>query len=120
MRFGSSLGLRLNELAILLVAHDWQCKFMWAVHRGIAIGAGLDEALVDAIEKDAPPQGMKDDEAVVFRFCQELLHTRNVSDETFAVAKQAFGERGVTDLMGTMAYYTLVAMALNVDRYPVA
>ena len=120
VRFHSSLGLRLNELAILLVAHDWQCNFMWQVHRGIAAGAGLTEAVIDAIEHDLAPKEMKADEATVYRFCRELLTTRHVSDETFAVTKQAFTERGVVDLMGTMAYYTLVAMGLNVDRYPFA
>jgi 4-carboxymuconolactone decarboxylase len=119
VRFGSSLGLRLNELAILLVARDWNCRFMWHAHREIGIKAGLDEAVVDAIETREEPRGMKDDEAVVYRFCRELLAQRKVSDETFAVAKAAFGEKGVVDLMGTMAYYTLVAMALNVDQYPV-
>ena len=29
-----------------------------------------------------------------------------------------FGERGVVDVMGTMSYYTLVSMSLNVDQYP--
>ena len=118
-RFGSSLALRLNELAILLVAKDWSCQFMWHAHRAIGIKAGLAEAVVDAIAKREEPEGLKDDEAVVLRFCRELLADREVGDETFAVAKAAFGERGLVDLMGTMAYYTLVAMALNVDGYPV-
>ena len=118
-RFGSSLALRLNELAILLVAKDWSCQFMWHAHRAIGIKAGLAEAVVDAIAKREEPEGLKDDEAVVLRFCRELLTDRRVGDETFAVAKAAFGERGLVDLMGTMAYYTLVAMALNVDGYPV-
>ncbi|MDB5874929.1 MAG: carboxymuconolactone decarboxylase family protein [Ramlibacter sp.] len=118
VRFGSSLGLRLNELAILLVARDWSCQFMWHAHREIAIKAGLVEAVVDAIAKREEPAGLKDDEAIVYRFCKELMGTRQVSDATFAATKDAFGERGVVDLMGTLAYYQLVAMALNVDRYP--
>ena len=120
VRFGSSLGLWLNELAILLVARDWSCDFMWQAHRAIAIKAGLEEAVVDAIDKREEPPALKDDEAVVYRFCKELMTTRKVSDATFAITKDAFGERGVVDLMGTLAYYQLVAMALNVDGYPVA
>jgi 4-carboxymuconolactone decarboxylase len=120
VRFKSSLPLRLNELAILIVARDWNCDFMWQAHRKIGIGAGLSEALVDAIERREEPEGMQDDEAAVVRFCRELLADRKVSDATFAAARNAFGERGVVDLMGVMGYYTLVAMALNVDRYPAA
>ncbi|WP_049871179.1 carboxymuconolactone decarboxylase family protein [Ramlibacter tataouinensis] len=117
-RFNSSLPLRLNELAILLVAREWTCQFMWHAHRAIALGAGLPEAVIDAIAERRTPDAMQDDEAAVHGFCTELLATRRVGDATFAATKAAFGERGVVDLMGTMSYYTLVAMALNVDRYP--
>ena len=41
VRFQSSLPLRLNELAILIVAQDWSCDFMWQAHRKIGIEAGL-------------------------------------------------------------------------------
>ena len=118
-RFGSSLGLRLNELAILLVAKDWKCDFMWQAHHEIGVKAGLPESVVDAIARGNDPTDLKEDEALVFRFCRELLATRQLSDESFAAASTAFGEHGIVDLMGTMAYYTLVAMALHVDRYPV-
>ncbi len=117
-RFGSSLPLRLNELAILLTARFWNCQFMWHAHRAIGLREGLDEAVVDAIAAGQPPSELKDDEAVVHRFCAELLNTKQVSDAAYAAAKAAFGEQGIVDLMGTMSYYTLVGMALNVDRYP--
>ena len=51
-------------------------------------------------------------------FCDELLQTRVVTDATYLAAVQYFGEAGVVDLMGTMSYYTLVSMSLNVDQYP--
>ena len=117
-RFGSSLPLRLNELAILLTARFWNCQFMWHAHRTIALREGLAESVIEAIATGRPPVGLEDDEAVVHRYCAELLATKQVADDTFAAAKAAFGERGIVDLMGTMAYYTLVGMALNVDRYP--
>ena len=118
VRFESSLPLRLNELAILLVARFWGCQFMWHAHREIAIGAGLPAAVVDAIARREEPVGLQGDDPSVYRFCKELLDTRRVGDGAFAAIKQAFGERGAVDLMGTLSYYTLVAMALNVDRYP--
>lgn len=56
--------------------------------------------------------------AAVYGFCQELLQTRQVSDAGYAALVERFGEVGVVDLMGTMSYYTLVSMSLNVDQYP--
>ena len=34
------------------------------------------------------------------------------------VAKNALGEKQVVDLIAVMGYYQMVAMLLNVDRYP--
>jgi 4-carboxymuconolactone decarboxylase len=42
------------------------------------------------------------------------------SDATFAEVKDAFGERGVVDVVAVMGWYNTVSMLLNVDRYPVA
>ena len=117
-RFNSSLPLALNELAILLVARFWTCQFVWWAHRRIAREAGLDEALIQAIATGRDSQNLAVDVSAVYGFCNELLQTRAVSDSTYAEAVQRFGEAGVVDLMGTMSYYTLVCMSLNVDRYP--
>jgi 4-carboxymuconolactone decarboxylase len=61
---------------------------------------------------------MEPDEEAVYDFCRELLETKQVSDATFRKAVDRLGERGVVDVIGVMGYYQLVAMALNVDRYP--
>ena len=117
-RFHSSLPLRLNELAILLVARFWRCEFVWWAHQKIALESGLSPALVDAIFAAQPPAGMLEEDAVVYNFCHELIETRCVSDATFGALVARFGEAGAVDLMGTMSYYTLVSMSLNVDQYP--
>jgi 4-carboxymuconolactone decarboxylase len=64
------------------------------------------------------PAAMKPDEEVVYNFCSELLDTRQVSDTNFEAAKSQLGEKGLVDLIAVVGYYHLVAMMLNVDRYP--
>jgi 4-carboxymuconolactone decarboxylase len=118
MRFRSSLPLKLNELAILVTARSWNAQYPWYAHRRYAQQAGLSSAIIDAIAAGRRPNGMQPDETAVYDFCRELLDTRQVSDATFQAAVARFGERGVVDLMGTMAYYQFVSMLLNVDRYP--
>lgn len=117
-RFNSSLPLKLNELAILLIARFWTSQFVWWAHKRIAIEAGLDEAVVHAVAAGQTPSGMASDVAAVYGFCNELLVSRRVCDETYAALAGQFGEPGVVDLMATMSYYTLVSMSLNVDQYP--
>ncbi|MCY7369819.1 MAG: carboxymuconolactone decarboxylase family protein [Polaromonas sp.] len=117
-RFNSSLPLALNELAILLVARFWSSHFVWWAHKRIALEAGLDAALVAAIASGAKPPALPADVAAVHDFCSELLQTRRVGDQTYAALVAQFGEAGVVDVMGTLSYYTLVSMTLNVDQYP--
>jgi 4-carboxymuconolactone decarboxylase len=117
-RFHSSLPLALNELAILLVARQWTCQFVWWAHARIAADAGLPHPAIDAIAQGDRPEFLADDAAAVYAFCHTLLHHREVSDAQHAAVVARFGEAGVVDLMGTMSYYTLVCMSLNVDRYP--
>jgi len=46
--------------------------------------------------------------AVAYRFATELLETRFVSDATFAAARDAFGERGLVNLMVLMGHSNIV------------
>jgi 4-carboxymuconolactone decarboxylase len=118
MRFHSSLPRKLNELAIIITARHWTSHYEWYVHRQAAEDAGLSRAVTDAIAAGRRPANLQPDEDTVYTFCTELLTTKEVSDRTFQRAKDAFGERGVVDLIGVSGYYGLVSMLLNTDRYP--
>lgn len=118
LRFNSAFEPRLSELAILITARAWSQNFEWYAHRPIGEKAGLKPAIVDAIAAGRRPEGMATDEAVIYDFLDELLRNKTVSDATYARAKEAFGERGVIDLIGIHGYYSLLAMILNVSQAP--
>ena len=117
-RFRSTVPKRLNEMAILMTARWWLSQYEWTAHRTAAEQAGLSNDVIESLLAGRRPATMKSDEATVYEFCTELRERRRVSDQTFAAAKTLLGEQGVVDLVGVMAYYDLVSMALNVDRYP--
>jgi 4-carboxymuconolactone decarboxylase len=118
VRFQSALPARLNELAILMTARHWTSQFEWHAHYIFALEAGLDPAVADAIAKGRRPIALRTDEIAVYEFCAELLSEKQVSDAKFAAVKALFGEAGVVDLIGTVGYYHIVSMILNVDCYP--
>jgi 4-carboxymuconolactone decarboxylase len=118
LRDHSSVPVKLNEMAILMTVHYWSAQFPWLTHQRLARRAGLAADIVDSIARDEPPPALQSDEAAVYAFCDELLKTRQVADQTFQAAKDALGERGVVEIVATVAYYQLVSMILNVDRYP--
>src|SRR5262252_4440197 len=119
-RFKSSLPQRLYELAILVTARHWTSQFEWQAHHRSALQAGLSPAIADAIAEGRRPAVMQKDEEAIYNFCSELLTSKQVSDGTFAAVKNAFGERGVVDVIAVTGWYNTVSMLLNVDRYPVA
>jgi 4-carboxymuconolactone decarboxylase len=118
VRFHNSLPAPLKELAILAVARHWTAQYEWYAHRRLALEAGLDGAIIDAIAQGKRPGKLTPEEAAIYTFASELLATKEVSDATFAAVQQRFGEQGVVDLICTMGYYSLVSMTLNANRYP--
>lgn len=118
LRFRSALPARLRELAILLTARWWRCSFAWELHRHLALEAGLEATLIEALRTDRPLPPHKADEQVVITASRELRQQRRLSDATFAAASAQLGEPGLVELVAVFGYYDLVAMLLNVDRYP--
>jgi 4-carboxymuconolactone decarboxylase len=119
LRYNTSVSLRLNELAILLVAREWNSQFEWALHVPAALKAGLPQAAIDELAAGRRPAAMRPDEAIVYAFVSELLTTRAVGDATFAGAKAALGEQQVIDLIGVTGFYVMLAMVLNTAEIPV-
>jgi 4-carboxymuconolactone decarboxylase len=119
IRFKSTLGQKLNEMAILITARHWTSQYEWFAHHRLALQAGLDPQVAEAIAQGKRPAHMKDDETIVYNFCHELHTTTRVSDATYKAVVDAFGEQGVMDLIAVNGYYVLVAMTLNVDRTPI-
>jgi 4-carboxymuconolactone decarboxylase len=112
LRWNSSVPLRLNEFAILIVGRHWRSQVEWFAHAPLAIKAGLAPDVVADLKAQKRPQNMKADEAVVYDFVTELTTTHQVSDATFARAKQTLGEQQVVDLTSVAGTYIAVAMLL--------
>lgn len=119
LRYDQALEPRLREMVILLTARHWTQQFEWHVHHPLALAAGVAPATADAIAAGARPPALAPDEAVVYEFVIELQRGGSVSDATYARALTALGERGVIDLVGTVGYYSMLAMIMNVARTPV-
>jgi 4-carboxymuconolactone decarboxylase len=113
LRWNSSVPLRLNEFAILIIGRQWRSQVEWFAHAPLAIKAGLAPEIIADLKAQRRPQGMKDDEAVVYDFVTELATKHQVSDATFARAKQILGEQQVVDLTTVAGTYVTVAMLLT-------
>ncbi|AMV48273.1 carboxymuconolactone decarboxylase family protein [Paraburkholderia caribensis] len=115
-RYETALPSRLSELAILTLARWWNSEYEWLAHKPLALEAGVDFEVVEAIRTRAQPSFVRRDEAVVHAFLEELHCDRKISDDLYMQAIEHLGEAGVIDLVGLAGYYTLISMTINVFR----
>lgn len=118
IRFNADLPAPLREMAIIMTGRFWRADYEWYVHKNAALGAGLAPAIAEAIAEGRRPDSMSAEETALYDLAHELLYDRRTTQPTFDAAIQTFGEEGVVDIVGTLGYYSLVSLLLNVDEYP--
>jgi len=118
LRFQGVLEKRVSEFVMLAVSRHWTQQFEWAVHHPLALEAGIPPAVVEALADGRRPDGMAEDLAIAYDFCDELQRNRGVSDATFRRAVEQFGEQGLIDLLGVAGYFTALSMVMNVAHTP--
>jgi 4-carboxymuconolactone decarboxylase len=112
LRWETSVPLKLNELAILIIARQWRSQVEWYAHAPLAIKAGLSPDIVAGLKANKRPSNMPAEETVVYDFVTELTTKRAVSDETFARAKKLFSDQQIVDLTVVAGGYVATAMLL--------
>jgi 4-carboxymuconolactone decarboxylase len=112
LRWNTSVPLRLNEFAILIIGRQWRSQVEWFAHGPIAEKAGLSPQIIAELKANKRPSNMAPDEAAVYDFLTELTTKHEVSDATFAHTKSILGEQQVVDLTAVAGTYITIAMLL--------
>src|ERR1700753_1929663 len=112
LRWNTSIDLRLNEFAILIIGRQWRSQMEWFAHAPIAAKAGLSADIIAELKANKRPSKMAEDEAVVYDFVTELTTTHKLSDATFARARKLFSDQQIVDLTAVAGNYVMVAMIL--------
>lgn len=112
LRWQTSVPLKLNEFAILIIGRQWRSQVEWFAHAPLAIEAGLSPAIVAELKTNKRPSNMPMEESVVYDFIIELTTKHAVSDETFNRTKELLGEQQVVDLTAVAGTYITIAMIL--------
>jgi 4-carboxymuconolactone decarboxylase len=116
LRWQTSLPLKLNEFAILIVGRQWRSQVEWFAHEPLALKAGLAPEIVVDLKKNRRPSNMPPEEAAVYDFITELTTRHEVSDATFARAKELLGEQQIVDLTAVAGTYITIAMMLAMSE----
>ena len=116
LRWETSVPLKLNEFAILIIGRQWRSQVEWFAHAPLAIKAGLSPDIVSGLKANKRPSNMPAEEATVYDFVTELTTQHEVSDETFNRAKALLGEQQLVDLTAVAGTYIAVAMQLAMSE----
>lgn len=117
LRYDTTLGARLSELAILVTARHWTAHYEWYAHKAMALDAGLDPTIIDAIRDRHVPDFDDPKAQLVYEFSEALHENQVVPKPLYDKAIEMLGKRGVIELIGLLGYYTLVSMTLNTFEF---
>lgn len=114
LRSEAQLDPGLCELAILVVAREFDQHFEWNAHESAALNCGVSIEAIDIVRDGKPLDGLTAAEAAVVRLGREALRDRAVSAETFASALELFGAKKLEDYVSLMSEYLATGMLLTV------
>jgi 4-carboxymuconolactone decarboxylase len=113
VRYGSGLANRDREIAILVVAHAWNCAFEVYAHEPVGRAAGLSDDELAALRAGEYEQLPAHDRLVANT--TSALAVRSVlTDDEFAAARDALGLRLLFELTTLVGYYATLALQLRV------
>ena len=112
LRYGSGLGGRLRELAILTTARELDSQFEWAAHEAEARREGLSDEIIETIRHRRNLADLGEADAAVVALGREMFGARKVGSATFSRCLAVFGRRKLVDLVALMGNYASTAALL--------
>ena len=98
---------------MLVAAREMDCQHIWNAHAGSARGAGVPDAVVDAIRDKKGLPDLAPDESAVINLGREILRNHQVSRGAYQSALEIFGQQGAIELTLVLGNYTMLAMLIN-------
>lgn len=118
LRYDSTLGARLSEIAILVCARHWTAHFEWYAHKRLGLEAGVTPEIIQAIATRRAPDFSSDVKGrIVYDVSKALMEQHRVPQPLYDEAVGALGEKGLVELIGLLGYYCLVSMTLNTFEF---
>lgn len=120
VRDRSTLPADLRELAMLRIAALNRAAYEWAAHEPIGRAAGLTDADLAALGRDAAPDGLTPVRRAVRDYTDAMTLDVQVPPDVFDALREHFDERGIVELTITIGAYNLVSrflVALDVGEH---
>ena len=109
----SLTNVQIRIVSLLTVRH-WKAAYPWSAQARTAMGAGLDKAIIEAINGGEQPDFNDTTDAAVHAATRELLASGNLSDDGFTAAEAALGIKRLSEVVHTIGHFSTTAMMANV------
>jgi 4-carboxymuconolactone decarboxylase len=117
LRFNTMFPPKLSEIAILVTARHYGAHYEWWAHKRLALKAGLDEKIIDAIRDRRTPRFDDLKAQTIYDVAKSLHEGHGLAKALYADAVESLSERGLVEIIGLCGYYTLVSMTLNTFEF---
>ncbi|MCC8947978.1 MULTISPECIES: carboxymuconolactone decarboxylase family protein [Bradyrhizobium] len=113
-----------RELLILQAAQLEGGAYEWRQHVPIALGVGVTQAQIDAVERgDYDDAALNAAERALLRFGREVVEKVRVGDTAFAAVREHFSDQEIVEAIVALGFYMMMARlteATETDLDPAA
>ena len=114
----TALGKTVREVVILTTGAIWGAAYELYAHRAVGKKAGLAPEVIEALAAGKTPETLSIDESVAHEFTRSLVADHKVDRELYLRAVEAFGEKGIVDMIYLAGNYMTVSALLNAFEVP--
>lgn len=114
----TTLSPRVREVVIIAVGGVWRAEYELYAQINVARKAGLSDQAVTTLASGGIPEDLSDHEKIAARLARELSTHHRVDDELYREAEQAFGTKGLFDIVAVMGVYQTVCSVLALFEVP--
>ena len=102
------------RIVSLMTARHWNAAYPWSAQASRALDAGVDRAVVEAINGGEQPDFTDGADQAVHAVARELLATGTLGDDGFKAAESTIGYQRLADVVGVIGHFCTTAMMANV------
>ena len=113
VRWASTAGRQLTELAILTAAREHDQPYEWSLHEMEAVAVGLSPAVINIVRHRNRITGVDPKEATIIQAGREIFGRHRLSPDTYARGLSVLGKSDLVDLFDLMAGYSGTAARLT-------
>lgn len=113
---GGKLPRRHTELVILRVAHLRGCDYEFNHHVTLGRRAGVTAEDVERVKAGSTADGWSEDERLLLATAEELLATKDLTDQAWQALRARYDERTSIELLLLVGHYDMLATTLMTLR----